>query len=1056
MRSSLISLFILFQTIYGLAQHVNFKQFTTDDNLGQQFVYSISQNKNGFLYVGTGNGLSVFGGEDRFKNYTTKNGLSDNFVTSTYQGSKNITWIGHFQNGISYYTNNRFGHIVNSMLATVKINRIVGDDNNNVYALSSGLGIVQILDTASEKKLELNEEIVYDAYISGSQYYVATPEGLKLYSYNANKFTSIELPTVFSSGQCNRVIHSSRAQNEYFCSIAGVGIVWFKVTRETIQVVRIFTQAELKSNANIKDFVIDKGNNIWVSCFDDGIRRINCKSGNLHYYLNTTVINTGNGLPSNNIECLFMDNQKNIWLGTYGEGLLQYVNEIFMEYRINDGETFLSINADRKDNIIIVTSQGLFKTTDSTGTQNLVPLIKNSDGRKIKYVTFVNDTLFVSGEKKNSIFIYDIKTEKIKTEFIFSKTESTAVNHIFSKDHLLYISTNHGLYVLTTTLQFVNFFNHENGLLHDFIYSSYLDSQNRLWLASHGTKPYWLDVKTEKITYFNDIQGMVAFNINGYVEDAKKNIWIAADGDGLFKYDNKEFTKYSSNDGLLSNYCYGINKDSKNSIWVGHRNGLTKINSEEKFTIFSANTNVKNIKMLENGIIKDQSGYLWFIGDKAIFKHAIYNEMPNTVPPTVVYQATYIDQDTLTLSNIELPYNNKQYSVKFKVVCISLTHPDKVQISYMLEGHDPEWILANRNNFNPIYSALSSGTYKFKVRATNEDGYTSEDTVLVTINIDQPIWLKWWFIVGCALFTVLLVILIIRFRTKQLIRNKKVLEQKIHEQTIEIRGEKEYITKINKELNLVYKDLKDSINYAKNIQTSILPNFDHLRKRLRIYNFFNPKDVVGGDFYGYYELPNGNEIVFLADCTGHGVPGGFLTVIAKALLDKIVLQMKVIDCQAIIQQLNIEFRLFFGSDSTREDIKFEGLVISLCCINYQTRSMEVSAAGISVYYTEKGEVIRFKGSRDSVGYEERMENLETLHLPLDKNLRIYMFSDGLQDQFGGSTFKRYSTKRLSNSIEKTKHLHLEKQGEDIITNWLEWKGAEGQIDDVAFIAIEVI
>lgn len=1056
MRNGLILLVVLFFTICGHAQHVNFKQFSTDDNLGQQFVYSISQNKNGFLYVGTGNGLSVFGGEDRFKNYTTKNGLSDNFVTSTYQGGKNIIWIGHFQNGISYYTNNRFGHVVNSMLATVKINRIVGDDNNNVYALSSGLGIVQILDTASEKKLELNDEIVYDACILGNQYFIATPDGLKLYSYSANKFTSIALPPVFSSGQCNRVIHSSRAQGEYFCSIAGVGIVWFKKTRETIEVIRIFTKTELKSDANIKDFVIDKGNNIWVSCFDDGIRRINCKGGNLHIYLNTTVINTGNGLPSNNIECLFMDNQKNIWLGTYGEGLLQYVNEIFMEYRISEGETFISINADRKDNIIIVTSQGLFKTTDSTGTQNLVPLLINSDSRKIKYVTFVNDTLFVSGEKKNSIFIYDIKTEKIKTEFIFSKTESTAVNHIFSKDHLLYISTNQGLYVLTTTLQFVNFFNHENGLLHDFVYSSYLDSQNRLWLASHGTKPYWLDVKTEKITYFNNIQGMIAFNINGYVEDAKNNIWIAADGDGLFKYDNKEFTKYNSNDGLLSNYCYGINKDLKNSIWVGHRNGLTKINSDEKFTIFSANTNVKNIKMLENGMIKDQSGYLWFIGDKAIFKHAIYNEMPNTVPPTVVYQATYIDQDTLTRTDIELPYSNKQYSVKFKVVCISLTYPDKVQIRYMLEGHDPEWILANRNNFNPIYSALSSGTYKFKVRATNEDGFTSEETVLVTLNIDQPIWLKWWFILGCALFTVMLVILIIRFRTQQLIRNKKVLEQKIHEQTIEIRGEKEYITKINKELNLVYKDLKDSINYAKNIQTSILPNFDPLKKRLRLYNFFNPKDVVGGDFYGYYELSNGNEIVFLVDCTGHGVPGGFLTVIAKALLDKIVLQMKVTDCQEIIQKLNIEFRLFFGSDSTREDIKFEGLVISLCCINYDTRSMDVCVAGNSIYYTEKDEIRRFKGSRDSVGYQEIIENLETLHLPLDNGLRIYMFSDGLQDQFGGSGFKRYSTKRLSGSIEKTKDLPLEKQGEEIIKNWLEWKGTEGQIDDVAFIAIEVI
>jgi ligand-binding sensor domain-containing protein/serine phosphatase RsbU (regulator of sigma subunit) len=1056
MRKILLIFLIALNSYCGFSQYVNFKQFTTDNNLGQQFVYSIVQNKNGFLIVGTGNGLSFYGGEDKFKNYTAKNGLSDNFVTSTFEDDRNITWIGHFQNGLSYYTNNHFGRVTNTMLATVKVNRIVGDDKKNVFALSSGLGIVQIVDTLSEKKLEINEEIVYDAYINDNRYYLATPDGLRLYNFRDQKFVQAELPPVFSSGLCSRIVHSATERNEYFCAIADVGIVWFKVSRDNIHIIRIFSPKELKSNAAIKDFVLDKSNNIWVSCFDDGIRKINCKGGNLHYYLNTSVINTSNGLPSNHIECLFMDNQKNIWLGTYGEGLLQYVNEIFIEYRIEEGETYLSLTADRKDNIIIVTSKGLYKTTDSTGTQNLTPLIINADERKLEYVAFVNDTLFVTGEKKNSIFIYDIKTEKIKAEFIFNKTPNTSVNHIFGKGHLLYVSTTQGLYVLTTTLRFVNYFNHENGLLHDFVYSSYHDSQNRLWLASHGTKPYWLDVKTGKITYFNDIQGMIAFNINGYVEDSRQNIWIAADGDGLFKYDSKKFTKFSSNEALLSNYCYGINKDLKNNIWVGHRNGLTKISPEEKFTTFSGNTQVKNIKMVENGIVKDQAGYLWFIGDKAIFKHAIQNEAPNTVPPSIVYEATYINNDTTTSTFIDLPYDNDKYSVKFKVACISLTDPDKVEISYMLEGQDPEWISASRSNFNPIYSALSSGTYRFKVMARNEDGFSSEETILVTIKVDKPMWLKWWFILCCVVLLVLLIILFIRYRTNQLIKNKKVLEQKIHEQTIEIRGEKEYISKINKELNLVYKDLKDSINYAKNIQTSILPHFDQLKNKLRIYNYLNAKDVVGGDFYGFYELPNGSQIVFLVDCTGHGVPGGFLTVIAKALLDKIILQMKVRDCNEIIHNLNIEFRLFFGSDSQRQNIKFEGLVISLCLIDYKAKVMKVCAAGTSVYYTQNEEIVRFRGSRDSVGYEERMQDLEILELPIQRGTRVYMFSDGVQDQFGGPFYKRYSTKRLLGSIERAKHLVLEEQGENVIKDWLDWKGSESQIDDVAFIALEVV
>lgn len=1055
MRKIFLCFFTVLISGTSLAQYVNFKRLTTDNGLSNQFIYSINQNKNGFLYVGTGNGLSVYGG-NKFANATTKDGLADNFVTSTYDGG-NITWIGHFQNGISFYVDGHYGHMVNSMLGTVKVNKIIGDQQGHVFALSAGLGIVQLLDTVTERKLDINEELVLDAHINDNQYFLATPEGLKFYLLKNSKFVPIELPPVFTKDKCTRIIKSA-SSGDYFCSIVGEGIVWFKISGEKIQIIRTFSQKELKSESVIKDMVIDRSNNIWVSCFDEGLRKINCRNNNLLYYINTTIINTSNGLPSNNVECLFVDNQKNIWIGTYGDGLLQYVNEIFIEHRAAVNEEYLSISADRKDNIVIVTSDGLFKTTDSTSTENLTPLVKNADNRKIKYVTFVNDTLFVSGERKNSIFIYDFKNEKIKDEFIFPKTVSTTVSHIFGKGHLLYISTNQGLYILTTTLKFVNYFNHENGLLRDFTYSSYCDSKNRLWIASHGTKPYWLDTKTGDIEYSNDIPGMNIFNINGYVEDPKGNIWIATDGDGLFKYDNKNYVRYSTMDGLLSNYCYGINRDLKNNIWVGHKNGLTKLDPEEKFTVFSANTQVKNIRLIENGIISDQGGNLWFIGDKSIFKHAIQNEIKNEVPPTIVYLGAQIGDKFYkpTDSTINLRYG--KYPIEFKFACISLTDPEKVEYAYMLEGQDPKWIGGSGNVELVNVSGVSTGSFKFKVKAMNEDGFSTPETVLVSINVDYPLWQKWWFILISGVILILLILSFIRYRTQQLIRNKKELEQKIHEQTIEIRSEKEHVTKINKELSVVYKDLKDSINYAKNIQFSILPNFDDLKNRLRIYSYLNPKDVVGGDFYGFYDLPNKNQIVFLVDCTGHGVPGGFLTVIAKALLDKIVLQMKITDCNEIIQNLNIEFRLFFGSDSHKENVKFEGLVISICYVDYIERKLKICAAGTSVYYLDNttNEIIRFRGNRDSVGYEERLSDLETLELPLEKRSRIYMYSDGLQDQFGGPFYKRYSSKRLVNSMERSKELTMEQQGEQIIKDWMNWKGQHLQIDDVAFVTFEVI
>jgi ligand-binding sensor domain-containing protein/serine phosphatase RsbU (regulator of sigma subunit) len=1040
----------------SFAQSVNFRHYTTDQGLAQQFVYSINQTRNGFLYIGTDNGLSVYGG-DAFENYSIKNGLSDNFITTTYQGTNNIIWVGHFQNGISYHTKNHFGILPNSILATVKVNKIVGDNHGGVYALSSGLGIVQLVDTITEKKLDINDEIIYDACIEDDKYFLATPEGLKLYTNKNQRFVPANLPPVFSKDNCNRIIKSSSAANEYFCSIAGVGIVWFKIVKEKIWVLKVFSANLIKSNAIIKDFVVDKLNNIWISCFEEGIRKVNCRGKNLKNYLNTNVINTSNGLPSNNIQCLLIDNQKNIWLGTYGNGLLQYVDETFIEHKVND-ETYTSVSIDEEENIIVATSKGLFRTLSSTNTQSLMPLLLNDNARKIKYTTIVNDTLFVSDEKKNSIFIYDQKSNKITEEFIFLKTTATNVNHIYAKNNQLYISTNQGLYILTSTLKFVNFFNHENGLLRDNIYSSYYDSQNRLWIASHGTKPYWLNCRTSEIFYSNDIEGMNQFNINGYVEDYKKNIWIATDGDGLFKYNNKNYTKFSSIEGLVSNHCYGINVDLKKTIWVGHKGGLSKITKDEKITSFSANTQVKNLNLIESGVIQDQSKHLWFIGSKSIFKHAIQNEAPNRVPPIIVYLGAEIDEVFYGPTDTVIYLPSKKHNIKFKFICISLKNPNKVEFAYILEGQDPKWLNSSGNNLSKgvNYPGLYNGIFEFKVIAKNEDGFSTKEKILVTINIDKPVWLKWWFILIIIIIIFLLILLFIRLRTRQLIKNKKELEQKIYEQTIEIRSEKEYVTKINNELSAVYKDLKDSINYARNIQTSILPSFDDIKHRINVYNYLNPKDVVGGDFYGFYDLPNGNQVVFLADCTGHGVPGGFLTVIAKALLDKIVLQMRITDCNEIIQNLNIEFRLFFGSDSHKENIKFEGLVITVCYVDYQARVIKVCAAGTFIYYSKNNEIIRFKGNKSSVGYEEKIETLETLELPFDGKSRVYMFSDGIQDQFGGATYKRYSGKRVIDSIKTTKNLPLENQGEEVIKAWLAWKGAQEQIDDAAFIVFEVI
>jgi ligand-binding sensor domain-containing protein/serine phosphatase RsbU (regulator of sigma subunit) len=1054
MRVRLIWCILLFIECNWLtAQFVNFKQYTTDEGLAQQFVYQITQNNDGFLMISTGNGLSSFAG-DKFKNFYDKDGLSDNFITSTFHDSKNIQWIGYYQSGVSYITNYKFAKNNKSILSTIKVNKIMGDNKGHTYALTSGLGIVQLVDTIIEKKLNLPEELVNDAFINNDYFFIASTEGLNLYKKTGeNKFTPLKLPPLFAKGACSKILNVGLNSEEFICNIESVGLVYFKIHKSNIYVDKIFSSKELKSEAPIKDFVVDKFNCIWVSCFGEGLRKLNFSRNSFHKYINTTVINTNNGLPANEIQCLFVDTQKNIWAGTYGFGLLQYVNEVFNEYRFAESGQCLSMAADRNNNLFIVNKNGFFGVVDSTSNQTLNPLINNSSSRKINYVFLLHDTFYVADEKSNSVFIFDPISKKTGKKFILNKKPTSYVNHIFHKDGRLYVSTNEGLYVLNTRLDFIKYFNRENGLLHNYIYSSFLDSHDRLWLASHGTKPYWIDPYTGKQTYFNEIEGMNLFNINGYTEDNSGNIWIATDGDGVFKY-NKDFKRYTSNDGLLSNYCYAINKDNKNNIWIGHKSGLSKLKTNGDFAIYEANTQVKNIKMTENSIVKDELGQLWFVGNKAVFKHNIQNEVTNTVPPSIVFLGFSVN-DTYypPAAKLKLPYG--KYLIKFNFLAISFTDPRKTKAYYILKGQEEKWNMALGTNHNVQYTGVTRGQYKFVLSAQNEDGFSSNETTVITITVDEPIWRKWWFISACSLGLIFIVTLVIKYRTNQLIQNKKILEQKINEQTKVISQEKEKLSAVNDQLNVVYTDLKDSINYAKNIQFSLLPDFAELEKNLDVFCFFQPKDVVGGDIYGYYTLPNNNQIIYLVDCTGHGVPGGFITVIAKAMLDKIILQMNITDCKKIIRNLNTELRLFFGSGSAKNNIQFEGLVISVCCIEYDKQQYSICTAGESFYYSLNGQVTRFVGNRVSVGYEEVLGSLQHIDLPFQKSLRIYFISDGFHDQFGGPKNKRFARKKIISNINANSHLSVEKDGDTLLDTWTSWKGDEAQIDDVSVLIFEV-
>ncbi len=428
----------------------------------------------------------------------------------------------------------------------------------------------------------------------------------------------------------------------------------------------------------------------------------------------------------------------------------------------------------------------------------------------------------------------------------------------------------------------------------------------------------------------------------------------------------------------------------------------------------------------------------------------------NEVEPKLNILSISINGDRISnFNDTILKYGSYDFIIDFIGIC--LTNPKDIKYKYKLKlegstNDNWETIASETRKLN--FPKLKNGKYTFMLLAANNDGLWSSAPIEYKFKIDKPIWLKLWFIISIVLALTIITILGIKWRTHKLIKNQKELEFKIEEQTLEIRQEKDNISKMAEELKVAHEDLRDSINYAKNIQSSIIPVLENKLGLVQIFEHFQPKEAVGGDFYGYYTLPNNNKLVFLADCTGHGVPGGFLTVIAKALLDKIILEMKVYEPKEVIYKLNKEFRLFFAGDTHDENVRYEGLVISICLIDYENKYAKICVAGNPFYYSSTNtEIINYKGSRSSVGYEEDMGQLNVLEIPLETDLRLYMFSDGLQDQFGGPDAKRFTSKKVASALNNSKNVKVQQQGINVLNEWTIWKSAAEQVDDVSLIII---
>ncbi|MGE0637422.1 MAG: tetratricopeptide repeat protein [Bacteroidia bacterium] len=260
------------------------------------------------------------------------------------------------------------------------------------------------------------------------------------------------------------------------------------------------------------------------------------------------------------------------------------------------------------------------------------------------------------------------------------------------------------------------------------------------------------------------------------------------------------------------------------------------------------------------------------------------------------------------------------------------------------------------------------------------------------------------------------------------------------------------LEKKNKEISRQKEEITDSINYAQTIQRAILPPEKLLQKYLPdSFVIFRPKDIVSGDFYW---TANSQLVYFAAvDCTGHGVPGAFMSIIGHNSLNRAVKDFKLTHPAEILDKL-VELVTEALRAENQTEVK-DGMDIALCCLDTQQMKLEYAGAYNPLYVIRKGEVLEYKADRQPIGAFEKRLPFTNHVIELQKDDCIYVFSDGVADQFGGEKGKKLGTKRLKEWLVAAAHLPASEQYTQLNTRLTQWQGTEEQTDDVTLIGVRV-
>jgi ligand-binding sensor domain-containing protein/serine phosphatase RsbU (regulator of sigma subunit) len=1049
--NSLLLVFFISVCSSVFGQTFRFNQYTTEDGISQNFIYSINQDNNGYLWVGTGEGLCRFDGKN-FVTYTTEEGLAENVITCSFVDESGNQWFGHNGGRISKFNGTSFTTVKSDITIESKINALCGN-GNTVFFVAQNEGVFQVDNGKITSIGKFNEDSFHALHVFDKENLaVGTSSGL----IHINK-KGKEWVVAKKAFEDEWITTINPARDE---GIALMGTQSGKMARLGLKKgdleLDIWDSKQDLGEISLQFVLEDKDKNVWLATYGQGLIKLkrDTTSGEdfelIRYNKNT-------GMSSDFVQTVFQDRENNIWVGTFGQGLSTLIDDYFTFFS-QSGESDISNN---------VTSIWIDDSNKWYGVQNgLIRISEQVEGGWTFYNTedgFVNDevsSLFEMdsvlwiGTRNSGVYSFDLEKEKFTKVSWNYGTLQNRINQITGKDGSLWIASEGGLIVYNIKFNSTNLFDTEMGLAHNAIKSVLLASDGKIWMGTHSRYLYCItnsSIENYEITMEGELE------IVSIAEDLENHIWVATSEKGVYKKVGDSFINYSTKNGLKSNYCYSIKPDANNSIWVGHRGALSKIDQKsESVLTYDHNSGIEG-QVNRNAMFSDGLSYLWIGTDKGAIQYDPTKDVKNEIPPVInLISVTVGDKNYPINDDIDLPYNN--YRIHFEFIGISFKNPEKITYQYMLEGHD-EVFSTISSEANATYGKLTDGEYSLKIRACNEDGFCTEKEALININIRAPFWKRWWFYLIVFAFVTGTVILVVRWRLQRMRKIQEYLEKQLAIKTKEVVEKAQHIEEIN-------KDLTSSISYAQRIQSAILPELEDLTKELpKSFVFYRPRDIVSGDFYFMRKIEN-KLIVGCVDCTGHGVPGAFVSMIGSTTLRNIYMLMestgKWLMPNDVLEILDSEVQKILHQEHIAEmDLEEaffksrDGMDLTLVEINLDTKEVHLASAKRHSFIYQNGEIKLISGDKVSIGggdADKKDFNLQSFQM--NEGDVLYMFSDGYPDQFGGPEGRKLKLGGVKKLLNEMIEDGIQDHGKYVGDSFNEWMGDYEQIDDVLFMGIQ--